>query len=321
MLKWLRLFRAQTAPATVIPITVGGLFASVNGFWLAYLATVATILHFASFGHNSVLDYLLGFDRYDPSKKHHPLQQGEISVVKALWIINVLLYISGLLLIVYVAYTGSLVGLVFLFSYMTWGYAYNNGLDHLTKMSWLPISLCFGFGATLGYTLSAPSPDPVITILLFSWGFITVLYQIAFEGNLKDVGNPAEVNMLEKYCTISRGRIFCSYVLVVFIVVRWLSIAIAGYLATLAGSNKYYVIAVSVIAAVLSMRNHLRMHYGTRDELLELMGRQEVLVYYHLLFVLLPLYTLPIMILMIYGVAWFLLMNRLLWRSRFGPRV
>lgn len=321
---WLQLFRAQTAPATVFSLIIPYVYAGGrNPLIIIMLFIIGHVLHYASFGHNSVTDYLLGFDKNDPNKKHHPLPAGRIDVVRALWAINILLFISTLSLATLSVYRGRDWSLLALLGYMVWGYAYNFGLDHLSTKSWLPISLAFGFLPMYGALLG--SNNPKVAVLFFIWGFITVFYQIAFEGNLKDLWNPTDAapNILRDVCSIEDDRVFCipRSKTDLFMIPRIISYLL---ILAIAGLNIVTLITVGV-GIYISMLLHAYMtgtHFArTRKEVLEYMGLQEVIVFYALLIPLLTISWQVALPLIIYGVAYFTLLNRVLWKSKFGPRV
>ena len=322
---WFRLFRAQTAPATVYSIVVPYIIAGGRDpATLATLFAAGHLLHYASFGHNSLMDYLMGFDKEDPNKKHHPLNTGEIDPVKASWVIHSMLFISLMGLGLIAAAMESVWPLIALMAYAAWGYAYNNGLDHLTKHSWLPISLAFGFLPLYGYLLAGS--DPLMVALLFSWGFLTVLYQIAWEGNIKDLWNPVDQapRLLSDTCGVASGRVFCigwkSHLFLGIRLASHLLVIPIAYMVSV--NNLITAVPLLLLTSYFTVMNHYLMSFGAnRDKALEKMGIQEVTVFYYLLLSLLVSAPLLIAALAVYGVLYFRAMNGLLWGSKFGPKV
>jgi hypothetical protein len=57
MRDWLRLFRAQTGLATYFGFSVPYLIAGGDPLIAVALLPVGLLMHYASFGHNSVMDY------------------------------------------------------------------------------------------------------------------------------------------------------------------------------------------------------------------------------------------------------------------------
>ena len=327
MRDWLQLFRAQTAPATVYALTIPCIVAGcVDTIILAYLFIVGHILHWASFGHNSLMDYLLGFDKVDPNKSHHPLVAGRIDPVRASWVIHLMLFGSTILLAIPTIILDRTLALFFLLAYAVWGYAYNNGLDHLSRRSWIPISLAFGFLPLYGYFLYGE--DPRIAMLLGLWGFLVTFYQIDFEGNLKDLWNPVDTaaNKLSKHCKISGEEYSCDPDTgLEHLAARLLAVAIPVWILFLQGHGlliQAYAVIVFILSAIGTLVLHNKLvDGGSRRKMLEYMGLQEVLAFYSLLLVFLPTRPVELGLLAIYGVAYFVAMNKILWGSRFGPRV
>ena len=321
---WFQLFRAQTAPATVFSLIVPYILAGGHSWkMITFLFLVGHLLHYASFGHNSVMDYLLGFDREDPNKQHHPLPSGRIKPVRALWIINLLLATSFILLAIPAVQLKACVAMIMLAFYAIFGYAYNTGLDHLSGHSWLPISLAFAFLPLYGYYLG-PYPDNIVALALWLWSFTVIFYQIAFEGNLKDLWNLSDraPSLLRDKCQVSTGRVHCQET------EFYLFARIAGYIILtlitlyLTGNIYYFAIIfiLSGLAMVVSAELHYRLNNSDREHALIVMSIQEVIAFY--VFLTLTVIDQPIItiILAIYGVSYFLLMNRWLWDFN-APRV
>ena len=330
MRDWLQLFRAQTAPATVfaimIPYFAGG---GRDPIVAVLLFGLGHILHYASFGHNSLMDYLMDFDKADPNKQHHPLPAGRISEVKASWVIHVLLFVSLAGLGAIAVWLDRPIALLMLMMYAVWGYAYNNGLDHLSENSWIPISLAFAFLPLYGYLLAGNSWR--IAALFWSWGFLTTFYQIDWEGNLKDLWNPMDraANKLRKkgICDVDDDIVMCLGKRVLeYFIPRELSYIIGLVIGiAIIGTGSLYVFLASLFTLVMiivAFSLHLSMSVGVkRKKMLEIMGLQEVIVFYALLLILLPKNWVGYSLLALYGISYFVIMNKKLWKSRFGPRV
>ena len=316
---WLRLFRAHTAPATVYSLALPCIAAGCRSWLLlGYLVGAGTLLHMASFGHNSVMDYLLGVDREDPWKRHHPLPAGRISPERALLAVNLLLYISALLLFAPAAWRP--LAVLSLAGFMVAGYAYNTGLDHLTGWGWLAITFAYASLPLYAYYLAACPANLLVAGLIAFWGGSVVYYQIALEGNLKDLWNPADraPDWLRARCRVEGDRAWCSG-LGGFLAWRLASHAAALALgAILTGDPRWLTVlaALYVPVAVATEELHRRMTSGApRTEMLRAMGLQEVLAFYYLEAALLPLWPEAVALMMLYGYAWFAAMNRLLWGS------
>jgi len=104
---WLRIFRAQTASAVFLLVLLPYLVAGGNLFtWYGLaLALWSIFVHHISFGHNTVLDTMLGWDSKDPNKKHHPLIDKRIPVKTALKVITVGFFVCLIIAIIFVYYS------------------------------------------------------------------------------------------------------------------------------------------------------------------------------------------------------------------------
>jgi len=194
---WLRLFRAQTAPATALVIllpylAVGG---AVFLSWKTLaLALYATLLHWWTFGHNSLMDCAMGYDEKDPSKSHHPLPGKDISLHDAHNTIHwglALLMVAGAVTSTAIG-ANPLLATTCLLLYAALGHAYNDGLSKETIHGWLPISACFsalaGFGWFLGHT-----GINWLGCAFLAYVFLTQVFEIGWEGNLKELAVAGQV--------------------------------------------------------------------------------------------------------------------------------
>lgn len=324
----MQVFRAQTAPATVYTLTIPYLLSGGSDLLVFLLLfAVGHILHFFSFGHNSIMDYW--HDLKDPSKQHHPLVSGKIKLETAHRVIHTGLALTALILIiiVFIFSRNPVLPLLSLMLYLVFGHAYNDGLDHSIKHSWIPISLCFTFLSGVGWLMVSEINTAFILLLL--WAFFTVFYQIAFEGNLKDLWNQSEIhNPLRKYAEYIYNPPYPPYlskidtkISLFFFLIRYA--VNTSILILLSVELKVVSIVVGIMLAVFTVIEldalttlHFKKHVS-RDELLKNMGIAEAFEFFRLIS-LLGLIAIPIII---YGLTWFILMNKLLWGTRFGPRV
>jgi len=326
---WLQVGRAQTIPATslllLVPYLTGG-HASLIG---ALLMTVFGILvHLFSFGQNSLLDTTVIHyrgrqppDLGDPAKAHHPLVSGVIELSKAHSVIN-----WGLALLATGAGIWSLFGsnpalsMFSLIVWFIWGWGYNAGLSKVSVIAFLPISICFtgltGWAwflthETIGWTGA----------FYFAYVFLTILFQISVEGNLKEMAQAERSNLLIKLgASLRDGWFHPGWSATSWGVgIKILSVII---LALLAGAGftifegMWYVLCAGGIA-VLSGKLCLP-HFYDRLRELKIMSLMEIVSIYS---------PIPFMvgwriavILMIAGVIWFVGVNKLLWGTS-HPRV
>lgn len=286
---------------------------------LAYLFVLGHLLHYASFGHNSVMDYW--HDVKDPSKKHHPLVSGRIGLDRAHRVIHTLLVFSCILLLTPMYLLGKYASLFFASLYIVFGHAYNDGLDHATKHSWIPITLCFTCLCASSYLLVGGFETRFA--LVATWAFLTILYQIAWEGNLKDVWNPVELyNPLKNRVVVVKDMIVDVNRLIslLFFTVRAVLNTVVLALLLIDVGVRVDSLALLVATCIVELYTVLKIHFTIaikRDRLLSLFGLAEAFEFFRLISVL----GLPGLPLIVYGLVYFVVANRVLWGTRFGPRV
>ena len=332
MRRWLQLFRAQTGFATYYTVVIPYLFAGGDFLKALALLPVLLMLHYATFGHNSVMDYW--YDVKDVHKQHHPLVKGVVDLRKAHQVIHTMLII---VLIILAVLTLSIspspaIALAFLLAYTVFGHAYNDGLDKNTIHSWIPISLCFTSLGVYGWFLGS-SEFNIYLVLLAVVLFSSIFYQIAFEGNLKDICvEHTLLNVLaeEVGCVRSdrgtiivyRGpkfswlRIFVDTIILSVIIGLcrtgvWSWVALGLLLAT------------SVVQTAWITSMNMRLNSILRDELLEYFGKIEAIQFFRVMTVVVRDLNTLLMYVVLFsmGVGYFILMNRVLWGSKWGPRV
>jgi hypothetical protein len=330
--KWFQLFRAQTGFATVYTIITPYLLAGGDQRNLTFLIPLSLLTHYASFGHNSVMDYW--HDVKDVHKKHHPLVSGAISIRSAHQAIHTLLVAVGALWVITSLYMSPAphLAISFLLLYSLLGHAYNDGLDKHTIHSWAPISLCYTALAAFGWFLASPNPS-IVLYLLLSVSFSSIFYQIAFEGNLKDIC--IEENML----TAIAKEVKCinypnGETLIIYNGPKWMFATLRVFidtaiLATIAGfTNSNISLATMLLLTFIQTSTIVMLNLGLdegikRNTMLEYFGLIETIQFFRVFatiainFPSLMLYILLVVI----GASYFYLMNRWLWGSKWGPRV
>jgi hypothetical protein len=197
---WLRLFRAQTAPATILLILTPYL-ANANLLTLETLAIAvfALLAHWISFGNNTLLDFALGYDQKDPSKQHFPLHRGVISLHAAHnvihWSLSALAIIAILVCLSFSP--NPLLAVISIFLWFVFGYSYNSGLSKESLFAFLPISICFTFMGSFGWFLSHSNLN-MTGWLYLGYVFFVILFQIGWSGCLKELEVKERSNILVK---------------------------------------------------------------------------------------------------------------------------
>jgi hypothetical protein len=332
---YLQLFRAHTAPASVLTLVVPYLIAGGGDLLLVGLFfLLGHLMHYFSFGHNSLMDYWL--DIKDPFKRHHPLVAGRISLEDATRVVlygQALTGVAMALLILAFSENPAL-SLLFFLLYFAWGHAYNDGLDHRDEHSWLSISLCLASATLISYTFTRGLDQ--VAALLFAWGILFELYDIGLLGNVKDLWNPAEEkNPLRRWAVYDKSGEFMG-LSVIGGWRGWIALLLFFWCVRLVASTA--VVALVAVAVNAPLENTVLLYFFTaveafavtwtitelasarpcRSRLLPLFGLSESVEFFRLT----SLAPMPWPLLLVgYSLAYFVGMNKLLWGTRLGPRV
>jgi 4-hydroxybenzoate polyprenyltransferase len=328
---YLQLFRAHTAPVSVLTLVVPYLIAGGGNLVLVGLFFLfGHLMHFFSFGHNSLMDYWV--DIRDPNKRHHPLVAGRIRLEDAARVVLYGQALTGVAIaLVILAYSQNpALSLLFFFLYFAWGHAYNDGLDHRDEHSWLSISLCLASATLISYTFTRGLNR--VAALLFTWGILFELYDIGLLGNVKDLWNPAEEkNPLRRWAVFENGefrglRVTRGWIglLIFFCCVRLIaSSAVVTLVATAVSVPLENMVLLCFFTAVEAFAvtrtvSELATPRPCRGRLLPLFGLSESIEYFRLA----SLTPMPWPLLLVgYSLFYFVGMNKLLWGTRLGPRV
>ena len=329
---YLQLFRAHTAPASVLTLVVPYLIAGGgNPVLVGLFFLLGHLMHFFSFGHNSLMDYWV--DIRDPNKRHHPLVAGRIRLEDAARVVlyGQVLTATAMALVILAFSENPALSLLFFLLYFAWGHAYNDGLDHRDEHSWLSISLCLASATLISYTFTRGLDR--VAALLFAWGLLFELYDIGLLGNAKDIWNPAEEkNPLRRWAVYDesgefRGlRVTTGWIalLTFFWAVRLVASTAVVALVALAVNAPpentallYLFTAVEALAVTLTVIE-LATPRPRRERLLPLFGLSESAEFFRLA----SLAPMPWSLLLVaYSLTYFVGMNKWLWGTRLGPRV
>ena len=318
---WLQLFRAQTAPATLllvlVPYLTNAYFFDIRTLILAFYCI---LIHYFSFGHNSLMDTAMGYDIADPSKQHHPLISGEIKLPTAHKVIHfgqMLLTFLGVC-VSFAFSTNPSLALATFSMLMVSGYAYNCGLSKESLLGFLPISLCFTCLGAWAWFLSHSSIDRLGWLLL-AYFFMTILFQICWSGHLKELEVKERSNILTKMgakvdVTWKGGKVFVpskAWVYAWFI--KAFNIILGGLLCFYNFTLVRLVCWVLLASLTLFYLRELTKPrvYRRNRELLN-MSVMEILTIYTPIPLVLP--WSEAIILMAVGVVYFFGMNKALWR-------
>jgi 4-hydroxybenzoate polyprenyltransferase len=267
------------------------------------------------------MDTALGYDLKDPSKSHHPLITGKISLTAAHNVIHwglcglaVLAILLSLQISPIPLYAITCIFLSFVF-----GYAYNSGLSKESVFGFIPISICFTFMGAWGWFLSHEALDTV-GYLYLGYVFCTILFQISYSGFKKELLIKERSNILVRLgAKVENGVFKPSKAGIYGVTIKGLNWLI-GLLLLLQNFNiirLLWFIVISSFVFVYLIRLTKPREYIRDRELLD-MSLEEVATIYLVVPILLD--SLVAALLMVIGLLYFLIVNRILWKAPF-PRV
>ena len=328
---YMRIGRLQTAPATLLLLVIsyligGGKLFSISGLLLCVFAIFA---HGTTFAHNSLMDTISGYDARDPAKKTHPLVKGTVSINEATKVINVGLFFVTIIAVLFILLLNGnhFLALVCLVFFITCGHWYNDNFSKISVWKFIPITLCFTFLAFYGFYLSSKHMSSLM-LCVGVYFALTLLFQISYSGELKDCFETKETNLLRclgaRVTTADEGFFVPCYAGFYGWGVKIVNVAVGGYIV-----YKYVPCPVSIILflffAVLMMyfcHQLIKSRKWDRSKSLRDMSLEEVVTIYLIPAVLLPVvgYTEGIF-LMVFGIIYFIILNKINWGTTLRPRV
>lgn len=347
---FLRVFRSHTTPATVlIAIPFYALGGGNVWSWHGLLVLLWSILvHWSGYGANSVTDAWVGYDQLDTNKQHFPLVAGRIKIGTGIKVLQNMLLICSVIasLIILCGNGDKVLSLTFLVISITAGFNYNSGINKVTALKFLYLSL---FGVALASTCYYMSANPCGKILdvflvipttlgltyprwivdqVFLFGLLYCVlgafYQIGWLGELKEIQHPSEVNLLshlgaritDDIFEPGKARLFGDFTKIG----QLLSAFIIAYLVN---NPLGYLILVVAGAGTLFFHNRTaKKRKWVRNEVLTNSAKEEICVLF-----LLPLLFASIigwnlvLPLIIFSLVWFIVFNKILWNTMLRPQV
>lgn len=277
---WLQLTRAHTAPLEAVPAAIGGLLAtggSVTGGVIGW-TIFGLLYHLSGYGMNSLRDWQKGFDQNDPYKQHHPLNSGDLyeeiasEVVVALFVVTISFAAVGAILSPHTLLTISLISVAVLF-----GVAYNE-IGKYTKHKYIFISVAHSMVFAIPYVALGGGVDEVLlfgTLSVFMW----VVYQISISGEIKDIVQDGEENILRSmgvtvtdvgdYSVINTPR----RVQFIAAAERWVLMVFCGMLAVFAGRGEvsiHLTMLIGLLTMILSVSLLSTGEYDRNSRLLKM---------------------------------------------------
>lgn len=328
--EYLKIFRAHTSPITVLTLVIyyylggGELFS-----WMTpALILLGIYLHWCGFGHNSVMDY--HYDLNDPNKQHFPLVKGTIHIDEARKIINSMMLLGIFVTSLFALFFAKnpVMALFCLALYVQAGHSYNDGMDKVTVWKWFPEAICYMFLAGYAFFFGSSDISELFWLGLL-YLFLVVMYEIYWEGELKEIEFMGEVNILRYF----GARLEDNSVL---IIPRWLQATsyliniaklLVGYMivwlvAGLVGVAIYSAGAVIVMYYVYKLTKSPRLYI--HDKELEYMGNAEALglVFFTIAVMSGSFKSLAFSIgLALFSLVWYRVFNKIQWGVSKRPQV
>ena len=327
-LDWLKLFRINKSPMTVLLVEVffligGGSFLSWYNVWLVLWAT---LVHWVTFGHNTLMDTARGYDKENSRRKHDPLVSGVIQLDEAHIYINWLLIFAAFTGLVLVLTSPGLqvFALTFFVIFIVAGHSYNDGLDKSSVLAFIPYTLAYGSLCSASYFLNETILTPLFVLSLLYIVF-TLVFQVGWEIYLKDIQNEKEPNLLRALkCKVEKGRFKCSFRARLFgygvKIVVFVPLFLTGFVniqATLQGVSALILLVFTVVFAVLEIE--YRDYDYDRFVLF-------ILIEDFASILLLPVVIvgaiggIAVVAMVIYAIVWYVLFNMLTWSSPYRPK-
>jgi len=217
--KWLQLFRAQTAPLTVLTVMAAYFNGESNIFTGLILIILLILSHYMSYGHNSLMDTAMCYDTFDINKRHHPINNGTIDINTAHKVIHIGMILVTILVIMVTVMIAinPIYSLVSLILWIVFGQAYNDGMSKESILAIPIISIQASTMISWGWFLSHKNLD-IIGLAFIMYNFVLIFLQISFHGSLKDIKQSEKSSLITRlgtfYSNIHKKIIFTKPVIV-----------------------------------------------------------------------------------------------------------
>lgn len=326
---WLQLFRSHTSPLEMSICASGSALACggiLNMDFLLFLI-FGWLYHNAGYGHNSVEDYIQGFDRNDPHKSHHPLQRGAVHPKTARSVTLSLILLS----FIYGAFISNFdpVALCILFVLTAMGFIYNI-FGKRMGAKFLPIAIAHSMLFPFAYIGSGGEFGPsslllTVTSLIF-YLIMQIIYQIMIEGDLKDI-SMSEASILGRLGVRVEGSKFKASTLSRSLSVMIKLISIAALISALffQKARSWDIIPVLIFGVLMLFidLNLMKDREYDHGKFLRTMALMEVVSTFALIAAIAPSIggILPAFAIMVFMIIYFVAMNRLLWKTTLTPKV
>ena len=286
---YLQVGRAHTAPVEMFGLPLAAYLGGFPAYLLPVFVLLGWMVHVAGFGMNSLVDYLYGYDKQDPSKQHHPLVSGRVSVLQAS------VFVFGLQLastFFFFLLGPQLLSSLAFVAYVAFGWTYNLLAKRNKAAGMAELALSMGF---LFFAVATVHQVQSLTVVYASvYTAVVTSFQIGVCGDLKDLdAGTSEVNILRQLgCSVAgdemrRGADAMFFSDMISVVK---ALAITAVASTISG---WWAVPIFFLAgASFLLYSHRAMREGAWDHarVLKVIGLGEVWSYIIFVITLFPLF-------------------------------
>ena len=324
---WLQVFRAQTAPATIILVLTSYLVGGGDLFTSDGLALGIFVLlfHWFTFGHNSLMDTVSGYDLRDKHKAHHALVRCAISPESAHKVIHTGLFILTLVGI-WLALKSEgtpFLAIAWFVIFITAGHAYNDGLSKVTIWNFVPITICFTAFALFGYYITAAQMTDLMFCVALYFA-VACLFQTSYINELKEI-TENEANLLRYMgARVSNNHLEVGNVRYYGWLVKLVNLGLGCYIICRFGFNLLSITLFALLAvlAIYFCHELTKDRKWDRNKTLVHMALEEIATIYIMPAILIPHVGLAASAtLMLFGIVYFMIYNLFLWGTILRPQV
>lgn len=322
---WLTFLRIHTSNLTQVGALLGPLLAGVRNIPFLFLYVLWGLCYHAwGFTDNNLQDY--EYDRKDPAKQHFALIKGTIPIGKAK-LVNLLLFIPTLLLGLALTYPiiEHPTAFAFLILCIISGMMYNRTCK---KSLLAPIYIAIAFTSLPLFTFFTISStfNPAI-IMVGAYTIFLMLFQIAFEGYLKDIETDP-VNLLRTFgAYVRNNKLQLGFQKSFWLFVKIINVFIGLYFILVinidsADSAATFLLYAFLVVLMIGIYDKLVQENYNNKKITSNASRMEILTYFALIVSLQSILGWEtVAILLIYPIVWFLVLNYATWQTLLRPKV
>ena len=316
---WLTFLRIHTSNLTQVGAMLGPLLAGVRNVPLLVIYLLWGLCYHAwGFTDNNIQDY--AYDKQDPAKQHFALVKGAIPIGKAR-LVNQVFFVPVLLVGLWFGYSNP-ASLAFLGLSITAGMLYNRTCK---KSLLAPVYITVAFTSIPLFTYFSQTTAwnlPIIIVAIYT--VFLMLFQIAFEGYLKDLQSDP-VNLLRTWgATVKDGKLDLGLQGVLWVLVKFGNILVGFcYFAAINNVESTAFLLYGFLGVAIAIAYTMLAHEDYNNKrVTSNAARMEILTYFALIAALEPVFGWTITAtLFVYPILWFACLNYLSWKTILRPKV